>query len=143
MLTLEEITQKYTSTSCGRIYRNGKELKLHPTKKGGHLMFQACIDGKVHGVLVHRLVYHQHNGNIPTGLVVDHVDECKTNNLASNLQLLTNKQNLQKSGKLSVEIANHIRDQVKLGVPRKFFQDKYGISKPMVADIIHLRTYTE
>ena len=48
---------------------------------------------------VHRVVYAWFNGFIPTGLVVDHINEDKTDNHKDNLQLLTPQQNLFKSRK--------------------------------------------
>ena len=43
--------------------------------------------------LVHRLVYATFVGEIPDGLQVNHIDECKENNVLSNLNLMTAKEN--------------------------------------------------
>jgi hypothetical protein len=41
---------------------------------------------------LHRYIWIEHNGPIPKGLVVHHIDEDKTNNDISNLMLLSNKE---------------------------------------------------
>ena len=49
--------------------------------------------------LVHRLVWECHNGIIPEGKVIEHINENKEDNRLCNLQILTQKQNCQKSAK--------------------------------------------
>lgn len=43
--------------------------------------------------LVHRLVWEAFNGQIPEGLQVNHINEVKTDNRLSNLNLMTAKEN--------------------------------------------------
>ena len=45
---------------------------------------------------VHRIIWEMHNGKIPKGLQVDHINGKKDDNRIENLQLLTNKQNSQR-----------------------------------------------
>ena len=47
--------------------------------------------GKMYSV--HRLVYEAFNGQIPEGLQVNHINEVKTDNRLSNLNLMTPKEN--------------------------------------------------
>lgn len=49
---------------------------------------------------VHRVVYAWFNGFIPTGLVVDHINNNKQDNHKDNLQLLTPQQNIFKARKV-------------------------------------------
>lgn len=42
---------------------------------------------------VHRVVWEMHNGNIPKGLVIDHIDGDPSNNKIENLRLATSSQN--------------------------------------------------
>ena len=44
--------------------------------------------------LVHRLVFEAFNGPIPEGLQVNHINEIKTDNSLSNLNLMTCKENI-------------------------------------------------
>lgn len=74
-------------------YKRGKALRYGaalgtPTSKG-HL--QAEVYGK--RLYVHRIIYEMHNGPIPKGLQIDHVDGNPSNNRIENLRLATNAQN--------------------------------------------------
>ncbi len=55
------------------------------------------IKGK--GLKVHRIIWEMHNGKIPDGMQVDHINEKKADNRIENLQLLTNQQNTSRSSK--------------------------------------------
>lgn len=74
--------------------RTGKEQVLVGLKtKVGYPMVGLCKDGKVKLCLVHRLVAEAFIPN-PDGLpCVNHKDECKTNNVVSNLEWCTRSYN--------------------------------------------------
>ena len=48
---------------------------------------------------VHRFVWECHNGDIPEGKVIDHINNIKDDNRLCNLQLVTQQQNCKKSAK--------------------------------------------
>ena len=50
-------------------------------------------DGKQKNFQLHRLIWESVNGTIPEGLQVNHIDEDKSNNSITNLNLMTPKQN--------------------------------------------------
>lgn len=50
-------------------------------------------DGKQHNFILQRLIWIAVNGNIPEGLQVNHIDENKSNNSITNLNLMTCKEN--------------------------------------------------
>ena len=52
---------------------------------------------KINSILQHRFVYEVFNGKIPHNLEVDHINRVRNDNRIKNLQLLTHKQNQQKS----------------------------------------------
>ena len=53
------------------------------------------IKGK--GLKVHRIIWEMHNGQIPKGMQVDHINEKRNDNRIENLQILTSKQNISRS----------------------------------------------
>ena len=57
---------------------------------------------------VHRIVWQlSNNANIPDGMVIDHIDNNKGNNLPSNLQLTTYTVNVTKDRKYKLPKARH------------------------------------
>lgn len=50
---------------------------------------------------LHRVIWEMFNGEIPQGFEVDHIDGNPSNNLITNLRLLTHNQNLHSSRKLT------------------------------------------
>ena len=58
--------------NCVKLYKNGK-----------YKIFQ-----------LHRLVYEAHYGEIPEGMLIDHIDNNKTNNNIDNLRLATLSENM-------------------------------------------------
>lgn len=55
----------------------------------GHL--QVYVNGRSR--YVHRIIYEMHNGPIPEGMYVDHVNQIPTDNRIENLRLVTNQEN--------------------------------------------------
>lgn len=45
----------------------------------------------------HRIIYEMHNGTIPKGMQVDHINCNRSDNRIENLQLMSNKQNSRKA----------------------------------------------
>ena len=44
--------------------------------------------------MVHRIIWEMHNGKIPNGMVIDHIDNDQYNNKISNLRCVTQRQNM-------------------------------------------------
>lgn len=73
--------------------RKEKILKPKLTRNGYYLIeLYKNSNGKFY--LVHRLVWEAFNGQIPEGLQVNHINEIKTDNRLSNLNLMTHKENI-------------------------------------------------
>ena len=60
----------------------------------GYYQVGLCKNSKVRFYLVHRLVWIAFNGTIPEGLQVNHINEVKSDNRLSNLNLMTCKENI-------------------------------------------------
>lgn len=55
-----------------------------------------CISYYGHRTYAHRVIWELHNGPIPIGMHVDHIDENPRNNRIENLRLLTHSANLSR-----------------------------------------------
>jgi len=73
--------------------KSPKILKLSTDKNGYQIVGIFGENGKQKHKKVHRLVYEAFIGNIEFGMHVNHIDECKSNNHLSNLNLLSLKDN--------------------------------------------------
>ena len=68
---------------------------------------------------VHRVVYAWFHGEVPEGMVVDHIDNNKKNNNINNLQLLTPHENLCKGTKKCTKAK-----KCKMTKPREYYEEK-------------------
>ena len=89
----------------------------------------------------HRFVFEVFKEEIPPHLEVDHVNSIKTDNRIKNLQLLTHKQNIEKSKNKSI-----ISISIETGEKRRFDSIKKAginldISKNSISDICCQRKY--
>ena len=75
--------------------------------------------GKRVTMTVQRLVYLYFNGDIPEGYDIDHKDNDSLNNLPSNLQAITRKENLMKREKTAKQISKDYR-QIEKEMSKKF-----------------------
>ena len=92
-----QISNKGTVKS--RLLRNGKGVSedwhlINPClDKDGYLFVTLRLDKKTHYVRVHRLVAKTFIPNPSNFKIVNHKDECKTNNDVKNLEWCTNRYN--------------------------------------------------
>lgn len=68
---------------------------------------------------VHRIVYAWFHGEVPEGMVVDHIDNNKKNNNINNLQLLTPHENLCKGTAKCTKAK-----KCKMTKPREYYEEK-------------------
>ena len=91
--------KKYLASKCGKILSlKGKEKKiLKPGKCVGYYYFNLYENNFRKYYRVSRYVFECFKGKIPVDKQVDHIDNCKENNSINNLQLLSPKENSEKS----------------------------------------------
>ena len=91
---------KYQVSNIGRVKslnykRTGKEKILkNRVDNDGYMCVNLHKDGKLKSFLVHRLVAMAFVDGYEEGLVVNHIDECKDNNVWTNLEWVTQQDNI-------------------------------------------------
>ena len=107
-----QVFSKYGASKDGEIINVKTERIIKMIKNsGGYLYFNIC-DKKLEKPKIyyqHRFLYEVFRGPIPRFFEVDHVNEIKTDNRIKNLQILSHKQNVQKSKNkpiISINIKN-------------------------------------
>ncbi len=65
--------------------------------RNGYYMTSAQYDKKIYYFMEHRVIWVWHNGAIPEGMVINHKDYNKANNALDNLEVVTQKQNVEYS----------------------------------------------
>ena len=90
----------YLASRCGKILSlkwNKKRILKFRKTGNNYLTFCLYENNKKRDYYIHRFIYECFKGEIPVDKQVDHCDNWKENNSINNLQLLTPKENLQKS----------------------------------------------
>ena len=90
----------YLASKCGKILSlKHKEKRILKFRNNGnnYLTFCFCKNNKKRNFYIRRFVFETFKGAIPKGMEIDHYDANRKNNSISNLQLLTPKENQQKS----------------------------------------------
>lgn len=86
----------YQVSNLGRVksFYGLKEKILKPgIPNNGYYQVELCKNSIRKFYMVHRLVWEAFNGQIPEGLQVNHINEIKSDNRLSNLNLMTAKEN--------------------------------------------------
>lgn len=92
-------------SKCGYdVYQFGRKKNVYQYDNGYYFLsyYDIALE-KAITVTLHRLLYAYFIGEVPFGMVVDHIDNDKFNNNLDNLQLLTREQNVQKNPKNKIE----------------------------------------
>ena len=117
-----QIFSDYAANKDGDIYSLKRKKILKKNKdSNGYLFFIICNKKleKQKFYYQHRFVYEVFKGPIPHGFEVDHIFSVKSDNRIKNLQLLTHKQNVEKSKNKAI-ISNCIEN----GEERRFISIK-------------------
>ena len=80
-------------TARRRIYVFDSRILKQKTDAYGYSVVNLSVDGVAKTRKVHRLVWSAFNGDIPKGMVINHINEIKTDNNLENLNLMSVKEN--------------------------------------------------
>jgi hypothetical protein len=92
----------YWVSACGRVFstKRNQVRELKPHNRGKYDSFEMCVGsggnskgGTSQIKKVHRVVYECFVGDIPEGLVIDHIDGNRWNNGVENLRAVTWSEN--------------------------------------------------
>lgn len=89
--------EKYIITEDGKVFsKRFNRYMLGTSSRGGYLtLCLRCKDQKSRVFYFHRVIWFYFNGEIPQGYEINHIDEDKTNNSLSNLELLSRGDNIR------------------------------------------------
>ena len=106
----------YEVSDLGRVksFWHGKEKILNPLKNNnGYLSVILCKDGQKKMLLVHRIVAEAFIQNTKGLATINHKDEDKTNNTVSNLEWMSQKDNIN-YGTHNKRVAESLSKQVQM-----------------------------
>ena len=90
----------YLASKCGQILSlkcGGKRILKSRNNGNNYLSFYFCNRREKKNYYIHRFVFETFKGKIPKGMHIDHYDYDRKNNSISNLQMLSPKENQNKS----------------------------------------------
>jgi len=136
---------EYYGDKKGNVYNeNDYQLKLYK-HTDGYRMFKPYQDGRAYNQYVHRFIYEYHNGKIPKGLEVNHINEDKSDNRLENLELVTQKENVRKRSynRLSMEACRSIRKEYKKGKVSSYkLSERYDCNPSTIMSCINKKTWS-
>ena len=117
-----QIFSYYAANKDGDIYSIKRKKIIKKNKDSNGYLFFIIFSKKLEKqkfYYQHRFVYEVFKGPIPKCFEVDHINNCKSDNRLKNLQLLTHKQNVEKSKNKAI-----ISTCIKTGKERRFISIK-------------------
>ena len=122
----------YLFTECGKVFSKRKNRFLIPQACGNALNYKIvtlCENGKQHRIFVHALICAAFYGPRPKGYVTNHKDLNRGNNHASNLEWVTQSENVRHAyanGARTINKAHRDRASL-LGLAKRSFTEKQAI----------------
>lgn len=148
----------YEVSNLGRIRKaDTKQICKLYRMRGGYLKMNFYDDGVVHSRLVHRVVMAAFVG--PSKMQVNHIDGDKTNNKLSNLEYVTQSENIKHgfrtglytnmgeqnpSAKLNWDKVDEIRLLAQLKTyTHKQIAEKFGVGQTAITNIVRGQKWKE
>lgn len=128
----QEVVRRYKKDGVyigvdGHLY-DKKDKPKSRMSRNGYYVCRKMINGHQYHLMEHRVIWCWHKGDIDDKLEINHIDFDKTNNLISNLELVTRKENV-----------NHSRDNLLKSIKRGVDSPNAKLTKEDVQLIRYLR----
>ena len=131
--------KNYSASADGEIYSlfSNKILKARDNGNGYKMItiFDKNKKKKCKNYYIHRMVWECYHGLIPKGLQIDHIQQDKADNRLVNLQLLTPKENIQKSNNKKVVAICLETKEDKVFISIKLAEEKLGIDNRRICEV--------
>jgi hypothetical protein len=143
-----------------KLYKNGKFNENNEWRRLDHFRKDGYseVRYKRSHLATHRIIYRKFNGGLDPNLEVNHKNDNPADNLPGNLELMTPLDNIRHSfragrkekraknegnKKITLEIANNIRQDHASGMTYKELSEKYGLCKSTISYIINNKTWVK
>lgn len=136
---IDNVGNVFTTKESNRL-KSKKDYKLSVRRNtAGYHQVVLYSNKKSHQVLVHRLMWKTFVGEIPKNMSIDHIDNDLTNNVLSNLQLMSHSDNMKKmwDNRGRSKKKDIVLDWITRGYDREFISDNLGITKSYISMIVN------
>jgi len=160
------VNDAYEVSNLGRVRRieSGRILMSQPRRNGYISVSLVMRDGCQKRFYVHRLVAIEFCGGIPPGMEVNHLNFCRHDNRAENLEVVTRLQNTAHSkragkfvdigknsprgeqsphSKLTLDDVLTIRKLSEQGVRRRMLAEQFSVSKQQIKNVVLRRSWAD
>ena len=141
-------------SNLGRMRKSFMSTKV--PDKNGYEYAHLSQDNHQRKIAVHRAVWENFNGEIPPELMINHIDGNKLNNSLDNLEVVTNRENIEhykkklltyrgskvNTAKLTDDTVINIRRRKELGVSTKQLAKEHGVSISAIKRLINRTTWS-
>ena len=159
IIIINNVETDYVCSSNGNVYslKRGKKKELsYNTHKDGYQMCHIYINGIKHDKLRHRIIAESFIPNPYNKTQINHIDGVKSNCMASNLEWVTQSENIKHAydnglmRKNALDIYNasldetdvlKIRKLILMGIKQREIASHFGVAEQLISRIKHDKSY--
>ena len=145
-----QIFNKYEVDEDGNIYRKGTQVQLKKIEDGKGYLRVDLMSDRAEKVMakIHLVVMHTFVGKQDPGVIINHIDGDKTNSALSNLEYISQRENVAHAQRLIKNLPYLEEDTIKQildlrdkGYTLNQIADVVGLRYHVVRDMLQGRTY--